>query len=90
MIVGERLSNFLRLGVITGLVILAAGLVLSSIGANLGYYFENVGFMVIMGTPISFLALLSVKELREGDREISSLAIATLLIMALSVVISLR
>ncbi len=90
MIVGERLSNFLRLGVITGLVILAAGLVLSSIGIDLGYYFENAGFVVIIGTPISFLALLSAKGLRGEDRRIGFLALAMLSIMALSVIISLR
>ncbi len=90
MIIGEKLSNFLRLGVITGLVILAVGLVLRFIDINLGYYLENAGFMVIIGTPISFLAILSVKGLRGEDKRIGFLALAMLSIMALSVFVSLR
>ncbi len=90
MPVDDKLPNLLRFGVIIGLSFLAIGLVLSSIGVNSGYYFEYAGFMIIIGTPISFLALLSIREFMGGDRQIGFLALAMLLIMVLSVAVSLR
>jgi len=84
----DRLPSLLRWGVMLGLALISIGVV-ATFTVGRGYYLERVGLLVIIATPVTFLILLILKSLREGDRVVGLLAAMTALVIALSVMLSM-
>ncbi len=72
-----------------GLATLGLGIALR-LSTGVGFPLETVGLFIIVATPVSFLILLASKGLSGEDRRTGFLALITLLVIALSVMVSLR
>jgi uncharacterized membrane protein len=87
----ERIiSRILRAGILASTVCFAAGLALWIAGRPVAVQVLNAGLIVLMAVPIARILMSFVDAVRRRDRLLGSATALVLVILALTVVYSLR